>query len=224
MGKGSERQPEPWCKGTGVWSLTRSLPSSPRVTLEVSFLPPSLSCRACKNGDAAVTLLESPAVEHRTWAAGDGVSRDWRGPRAAMKPRGRGRALAGAGGRCAPPSARPTSSLSLAVECARDNGGWTGTPRGVRGWGAGQGRGKLPASDPGSAVRGTTAAASPGAAAAAVEPGAVPAARVCVCECACVRGRIQSGEGAEGPRCRKACEGNGCRGREGGRTDGRPRP
>lgn len=77
--------------------------------------------------------------------------------------------------------------------------------------------GTRPASAPGSAVRGATAA-SPGPAAAARSQ-ARPRRRVCVGECAC-RGRIQWGAGA-GVSLRKGLRRERAPGGVGGRTDRR---
>ena len=127
------------------------------------------------------------------------------------KTRGLGRLRAGAGGRCAPPAARPAASLPPAVE--RDGGGGgTRSPRGERGWGPGRAGG--------SAVR--------GAAGAAEEPGAAPARRACVCERACVRGGLEPGEGAGGVSLRrglrKARRARRARRARAARAADRPRP
>lgn len=120
------------------------------------------------------------------------------------KTRGLGRLRAGAGGRCAPPAARPAASLPPAVE--RAGGGGTRSPRGERGWGPGHAGG--------SAVR--------GAAGAAEEPGAAPARRACVCERACVRGGLEPGEGAGGVSLRRGLR--RARRARAARAADRPRP
>lgn len=61
---------EPWHRversGVSAIELARC------VTLGESLLSPSLSCLSCKSGNAAVTLLRSPAAEVWRRAAGDG--------------------------------------------------------------------------------------------------------------------------------------------------------